>query len=452
MEASAKAGPIAARQLGRFRLGRGRLLILGFSVASLALLSVWIWRVRGLGGLPDVGDPFDVAEALRPIEISDEDNAYVAYSEARRLLTRVTDTVRQFKWVKVTWSTAGPEMQAYLEANRPALDAWRAGTKRPDALYHQPGKMAFDTILPVVQDLRTFERLAELEASRLEEIGAMAESWNWYKSILRCSRHVGRHGVIIERLVGAAIFDTSSRRIVHWAEGPRVDAPMLRLALADVLEADALTVPLSDSIKLEYLICVRDLDELRVLVDEIPMPGGQNGWLEKVAVSTGTKSHLQRARLRMTNDVERSRRVVRLLFANWLPQLDRPARERSPIAIQKPTVIYASDPNAPSAASAIAPKDLDIAIGDTLFAQHFLRPPDRFPQGAAPWSGWAWEGDSNLAREPRRRATLIVKLAAELYRREHGKAPPNAGALLGSDLKKLPDGFKPDDPIPAGID
>ena len=85
-------------------------------------------------------------------------------------------------------------------------------------------------------------------------------------------------------------------------------------------------------------------------------------------------------------------------------------------------------------------------------AQQVFRPADRFPQSGPPWSGWAWEGDSSLAREPRRRAVLIVKLAAELYRRKHGRPPANAGALLDGCLKKLPNGISRDDPIPAGIE
>ena len=111
-----------------------------------------------------------------------------------------------------------------------------------------------------------------------------------------------------------------------------------------------------------------DLDELRVMVDEIPMPGGKNGWLEKALSTTKAKVPLQRARMNITNDVERSRRVLRLLYANWLPQLDRPASERAPIAIRTPTLIYASDANAPVAARAVAPEDLDAAIGRTLLA------------------------------------------------------------------------------------
>jgi hypothetical protein len=441
-----------SRRFGRFRIGRGRLLVLAATAACIVMLSVWMWKVRSLDGLPDVGDPFDVALARRPVDVSDSDNAYVAYAEARRLLTRQPDAIRKVDWVKLTWSMAGKNVRDYLEENRPALAAWRDGTERPEALYNQPGRLAFDTLLPVVQDLRMLGRLAELEGTRLEENGAMGEAWNWYKGTLRSSRHVGRHGVTIERLVGAALLESSSHRINHWAADPRVDAALLRRALADVLAADGLTFPLSENMKLEYLMCLRDLDELRVTTGEIPLPGGQNGLIEQVAKSTGTKTSLQRIRLRATNDVERSRRVLKLLFANWMPQLDKPAALRAPIAISKPTLIYAPDPGAPAAARAIAPDELDAAIGRTLLAQQFLHPGFWSPQNGTPWSGWAWEGDRPLAREPRRRAVLIVKLAAELYRREQGKPPANAGALLEAYLKELPAGIAGDELIPTGID
>ncbi len=437
----------------RGRVTSGRALILGFVVACIGVPAIWIGGARSLEGLPDVGDPFDVALARQPVEIPDDDNAYTFYSPARRLLTRYPDALRKVDWAQLSWPTVGNGVRDYLEENRPAIEAWREGTDRPDALYHQPGEMAIDTILPVVQDLRTLGRLADLEGTRLEEQGAMGEAWSWYKAILRSSRHVGRHGVTIERLVGAALLEMSCRRINHWAADPRVDAALLRRALADALAADALTFPLSENLKLDYLICLRDLDELRVMTNEIPMPGGENGWLDQAAKATKTKTTLQQFRFQATNDVERSRRVLRLLFANWLPQLDRPAALRAPIAVSKPTLIYAADPSAPEAARAIAPKDLDAAISGTSLAQEFFRPGFWKPQTAGTW--WrsdAWEGNGNLAREPRRRAVLIVKLAAELYRREHGKPPANAGALLGAYLKELPAGIAREDPIPDRID
>ena len=64
----------------------------------------------------------------------------------------------------------------------------------------------------------------------------------------------------------------------------------------------------------------------------------------------------------------------------------------------------------------------------------------------------SWEGNGGLARERRRRSALLVKLAAELFRRERGKPPVKAGELLGSYLKELPEGIKDDDPIPERVD
>jgi hypothetical protein len=446
--ASAEPNTSLRRHVTRFRV-----FTLAVVAALAAISGVSLWRMRSLDDLPDVGDPFDVAAARQMVVVSDDDNAYVKYKEARRQLTRYPSALRRVEWAKLTWSKAGKDVRDYLEENRPALETWREGTERPEAMYHQPGEMAADTLLPVVQDLRTLSRLAELEGSRHEERGEMDEAWAWYNAMLRSSRHAGRHGVLIERMIAAAIFDNSARRIIHWADEPKVGVPLLRRALADVVAADALSVPLSDTMKLNYIVCLRDLEELRVMVTEIPMPGGPNGLLEKIVTASGAKTQVQRIRVRATNDVERSRRVLRLLYANWLPQVDKLAGQRAPIAIRKPTLIYAADPYAPPNSRAVAPEELDRAIGRTLLAQQFFRPSFwNKAQGGPPWSGWAWDGDGYLPREPRRRAVLIVKLAAELYRREHGKLPANARLLLDVYLKELPVGIEPDEPIPAKID
>jgi cobalamin synthase len=61
--------------IGRLHTERGRALGLGVLAALLAVLVVWISGTRNLDGLPDVGDPFDVAAARLPIDIPDSDNA-----------------------------------------------------------------------------------------------------------------------------------------------------------------------------------------------------------------------------------------------------------------------------------------------------------------------------------------------------------------------------------------
>ena len=50
----------------------------------LTTAGISIWRLRSLGDLPDVGDPFDVPLARRPIVVPDEDNAFVSFTAVRR--------------------------------------------------------------------------------------------------------------------------------------------------------------------------------------------------------------------------------------------------------------------------------------------------------------------------------------------------------------------------------
>ncbi len=217
-----------------------------------------------------------------------------------------------------------------------------------------------------------------------------------------------------------------------------MNAKLLRRALDDVLAADELTPPLSNALKLGYLINLRDLKEMRVMVGEIAMPGGRGGLLDQWATAAGVRTQFQRLRLRATNDVERSRRGLRLLYANWLAQVDKPASKRAILATEQPIPIYTSDPTAPAAARAFAPEILAKAIDDTVLVRVIFRP-DEFGYGRSLRSSLSWEGNGPLAREPLCRANLIVKVAAELYRREHGQPPAKAGALLGSYLKVLPD-------------
>ena len=285
-------------------------------------------------------------------------------------------------FTRLSWAKAGTIERDYLDANRPALELWRKGTERPDALFHQPDSLKLDSILAIGTNLGSLSRLAFLEASRLEETGQMGDAWSWYKAILRSSRHVGKRGIMFERVTGAYMHRNAAWRIIRWAGDPRVDAALCA-ALDDTLTAEALTPPLSENMKLDYLMCIRDLIELRVTVDEIPLPGGRQGLLERIVSSRPLRTEIQRARLHATNDVDRSRRVLNLLYANWLAQVDKAAGLRAPMAARLPFVIYAADPSAPAAARAIASEKLIAAVRQTLFAQEYVQPNYWKSQGGA---------------------------------------------------------------------
>jgi hypothetical protein len=433
-------------------------------VGLSAFVGVTIWRMRSLDGLPDVGDPFDVAEALRPVEIPDADNAFVAYEMAHQKLVNPPSPVDEARrellydavWgdenKRVSWSSAPPGVRDYLEAKRAALEIWREGSGRHDALYHQPSQLRLDTGLYLIQDAMVFAAMAAIEGSRLEEAGARDEAWDWYRAMLRASRLIGRHGGLVERLYGAKIHALAARCILRWAADPRVDAGLLRRALHEMLAADALTPPVSVAVKLGYLMSLNSVDSMRNYEGMmlsfgriLPLFGGRQQGLLDRHVPGHVRLHAQRLKLRASNELERSRRVFRLLFANWLAQVDRPAGHQAAPAVRTPVWIYADDPSAPAAARAVRPEILAEAIQRLQISFLFSGGPDA---GKPP----PWESQGELALERRRRSALIVRLAAELYRREHGAAPATAGALLGPILKELPEGIAADDLIPASLE
>jgi hypothetical protein len=134
-----------------------------------------------------------------------------------------------------------------------------------------------------------------------------------------------------------------------------------------------------------------------------------------------------------------------------LSQIDRPIAQRAPVALRSPILLYAPDPTAPPAARALPPEELAKALEQSALARHiFADYPFQDPSLAirtVPWEEGGW-----LTRERRRRSALIVRLAAELYRREKGQPPAAAGALLGAYLKELPEGIVAGDPIPKVVD
>ena len=445
--------------------GRGRRLAIGVAVGWIALVGVTIWRMQSLDGLPDVGDPFEVTEAGRPVEIPDADNAFVAYAAAKAKLgntrNQVDDARMTLLWDSVwnndlkplTWSLASTDLRDDLEAKRAALEVWREGSGRRDALYHQPGLMKINTRLSLMPDTIHFAGLATLEGSRLEDAGKQDEAWDWYHAILRSSRLVGRHGGFVQRLYGERIHALAVRCILRWAADPRVGATQLRRALHDTLTADALTPPVSEAIKIDYLMAFRPVENMtdfegmmRSSGLMIPLAGGREmGLLDRLVPWGAVRLPVQRMRLGASNELERARRAFRLLFANWLAQVDRPAGRRAPLALRKPIWIYADDPSAPAAARAVTPEFLARVLDRSeIAAMLFL---DRSVQSDPPW-----EGGGELARERRRRSVLIVRLAAELYRRERGAAPATAGALLETILEELPEGIAAADSIPASLE
>jgi hypothetical protein len=384
------------------------------AVIILIMLALFVafltWQYTSLRGLPDIGDPFDVA-AFSAVQVRDEDNAYVFYRQA---VAKFRDKEGAFP---ADWATATEADKRWLEENREALDLWRRGTERPDALFFKPAELTFDTSIEVPEKVRSLARLSALESWRLESLGDYRGSWAWHRADLRASQHLGHHGMLIERLIGVSIHAGAATRITAWAKQPQVDAAMLRQALADVQAIGEMASPPSEWIKSEYLTFIHSMERPDHLMELINGVDGPEHSLSSQRVA------LLRVRAFLKREPERSRRVFPLFFANWLAYCDRPKSERPP-RLGTYQAVFIPDSTAPADARLLTPESLNSWLESTIILRSLL------PALNA----------SMIAtdRERARQAALVIDLASELYHREHGKPPATPEDLVGPYLKILP--------------
>ena len=286
------------------------------------IASPFVYRATRLTGLPDCGHPFDV-EAFGTQEVPDEENAFVEYRKAEKLFKKLPfnndDYVSLDKALEEGWSEATANVRQWVTDNRACLEVWRRGTEKPDALYLQPKDVKFDTEFPLFDVARDNARLACLEGSRLEEAGDLDAAWGWYRATLRSSRHFGKRGGMMERMIGMANHATASKAIATWASHDDLMPQQLRQAIDNLKNAYAMTAPASVACKCEYLYSENMLKPSS-LIKVISIESGLGGDLGRAA---GTVLFFQ-------NEPEMGRRVMRQAYANWLTQIDKPRHQRRP--------------------------------------------------------------------------------------------------------------------------
>ena len=122
---AAQAAPPAARVVV--------VLAVGVAVAATALA---IWWLNSLNGLPDIGDPFDVA-AFRAFRLPDEQNAFTYLRRASEKLTPIVGMVggngADPGELKFSWSIANPTLREWAGENREAFELFQQGAEQADA-------------------------------------------------------------------------------------------------------------------------------------------------------------------------------------------------------------------------------------------------------------------------------------------------------------------------------
>jgi hypothetical protein len=402
--------------------------LLGAAVLIVAIVATppLLWLMQ-LTGLPDVGDPFDVTE-FRASTVPDERNAFVLYKQAAALLN-TKPAYLTAPGVKADmlarWSAAVPEVRRWADENRAALAVYRKGAERPDAFDPEIGLDQENFI--TFGALSSFRALAYLEASRLEELGDMAGAWDLYRATMRAAHHVGMHGDAYRRKMMKFWHRDLRNRLLTWADDRKTTPALLRQAIDDVVACEALAPSEQDSLKAGYIEVIELLEGPGNPGHRVPLMRFRRFWNADFQLTPEQIQTLWDMWRFIRREPERSRRVIRLLTANWLAYFDLPETDRPKPDLQVTSFdLYRFGPQAPAAARALSPESLDRWFDTAYDAQEALR---------------FLDANGVQAIERASHADFLVLLGSELYRRDHGSEPPAPEALVGPYLKNLPAEF-----------
>jgi hypothetical protein len=222
-----------------------------------------VYRSTQFAGIPPIDQLVDPEIDGRVVMPGDE-KAFTFYRRASLLLPAITTSIDDGIGVTAIdrgedWAVVPVDVRDHLKKCKPALAEWKLGTELDDGHYLDVADFDYSTRLPVVQDLRRFARVAGLQMLRCQDEGETREAWTWLRAALRSSRHAGKHGVAIERLVGASIHSRTARAVVHWASWDEVSSEQLAKALGDLREIYRLTAATSATMKAEAILASNSL-------------------------------------------------------------------------------------------------------------------------------------------------------------------------------------------------
>jgi hypothetical protein len=355
--------PVRAIERAR---GRRRIGLLALYGLIALLFSAMSWRQSQLGGLPDIGEPLDVAAARTMARVPDDRNAFVPYRRAAERFRGLSKSeVESFNNANLLWSQADATLRGWVAEHREAISLLRHGSERPEACLetreHPTVMLTTAEKLELLRRLSWIGDAALFEAGRLRAEGDRAGAWSLLKAVVRTSRHMERAVPIAQdRHTSVILVQFARGPVAEWAEDPAVDVALLRRALDDLAAAEALTPPLSHFYRGGYLAAEESLADLQPLIAERARHRSGAEPSGPLALPPGVQAFLRR-------EPERSRRVLRLLIANDLAWCDRPVSERPALAVPR-LRIYEPDSVAPP----LPPEELARWADSALIAPSLL--------------------------------------------------------------------------------
>jgi hypothetical protein len=267
-----------------------------------------------------------------------------------------------------------------------------------------------------VQKSLTISRLALLKSAQCLHEGRPEEAWQWLRSLFRFSRHIGNPGIVISRIVGAALHNIAHKQLIAWASHKSVTTEHLQVALIELRLINTLTAPLSANIKAEYLASMKLLSS-PVSVREY-FQSKHSLWS---APAWKAPEPLVGSHLFLNAEPELCEVLLRHVFANHLSQCDLPRWERKIAETPRVQLFLPSGRETPAL--------MDTGtLGDAVMRS-------RMALSLAPSSIHVLD---SIDREQARQLAYELCFTVELFRRKHGEYPESLETLVPEFLDQVP--------------
>lgn len=380
-------------------------------IITLLIATPIVYRSTKFSGIPPIEEVVDRKE--RELELEDSQNAFSFYRSASAMLppmpqNSTVDTSVGLEILKFQrgWESVPDDVRDYLKKSEPALAEWRLGTELDDGVYIDVSTANCLTMLPITQDLREFSRLAILQTVRCLDEGKPDEAWQWLRASLRSSRHSGKHGFLIERLVGMALHKITTQAIAVWATHESVSLADVEHALKEVREIYKLTAPVSSTIKIEYSTSLNTIFGGRKVLDEL--------------IEYRAPEQLVGGYLFVNAEPELSLTLMRHVFANVLSQCDLPPWERD----EAGSLLGLYRPTGKESPPLMDPDRLTEAVLDSVIARELVPAVSQCVRA--------------IDEERTRQHALEICLLMEIYRRKKGEYPTSMSLLVPDLLPEIP--------------
>ena len=302
----------------------GLALLLLVILSGLAIIGI---RRFAMSHVPQTSPPAGIVGLLQA-DVPDDENAFPDYlSACEKLIPFKGDPPELDNALTVEWPDISGEILEWVTANEDAVAIWLRGTTKPQGQLYK----ARETVLLMDYDclpkIRVISTLARLNARKALAQGDAVRSWKYLHALIRCSRHLGQHGVAFERAYGVGVHNYAVRGILQWAESSHVDAALLDAAISDTEREFAKTTPISETLLREYLM-VFDSRTIAGIVEELNAHASVPAW---------------RIYMYAMGEPEISKTVVSHVFQNWMAEYSKPFGARAHRSPWRYGVLFEND-------------------------------------------------------------------------------------------------------------